>query len=176
MSKATEQEIWEKIQFRFMVTKTVYTCPQSAASLVRVNLSFLVAGRRDTEDTTSHNCMPSQGKDSIFPWVVIRKMMKQAKHIQMRTFVGRSIQASAARNRQRRSLLCQSMLCLMRSHELGTDFAISSISSLSSLFWSSLFWSSESCCAGFSFTLFRNPSPSNSSPSFGSSDHCQGQK
>ena len=154
-----------------MITVTVYTCPQSATSLARTSLSFLVAGRRDNEDMTSHNCMPSQGKDSIFPWLSMRKTTKQAKHIQMRTFVGRRTQASAARNRQRRSLLCQSMLCLMRSHMLGTDFAISSISSPSSLFRSS-----ESCSPNFSISLFRNPSPSNSSPSFGSSDHCQGQK
>ena len=101
----------------------------------------------------------------------MRNTAKQAKLIQMRTLVGRSVQAKAASNRQRRSLLCQSMLCLMRSQKLGTDFVISSTSSLSSLFESSLLRSMVFCSS-----LFRRPSSSTSSSSSGSMDHCHGQK
>ena len=137
------------------------TYPQRATSRRRVSLSFLVAGSNDREDIWTHICMPSQGRDNILPCVVMRSTAKEAKLIQIRTFVGRSIQAKAASNRQRRSLFCQSMLCLIRSQRLGTDFAISSTSSLSSLFESS---------------LFRSPSSSTLSSSLGSRDHCQGQK
>lgn len=115
------------------------------------------------------------------PSVTIRTRTKQAKLIQIRRFVGRSVQASAASNRHRRSLFCQSILCLTRPQRLGTDFAISSASSrpssLSSLLASSslllfsLFVSPLSICS-----LVRKPFPSTPSSSFGSIDHCQGQK
>ena len=88
------------------------TYPQRNASVSKTFLSFLVAGRKDKEDMWTHICIPSQGKDSILPYVVTRKSVKVAKHIQIRRLVGRRTQAKAASNRQRRSLFFESEILL----------------------------------------------------------------
>lgn len=85
------------------------TDPQRKASLRRTFLSCLVAGRKVGEEMWTHICIPSQGSDRSLPCVITRNSIKVAKHIQIRTLVGRSIQAKAASNRQRRSLLSRSV-------------------------------------------------------------------
>ena len=87
------------------------TYPQRQASVNKTFRSCLVAGRKDREEMWTHICIPSQGNGSILPRVVIRNSTKVAKHIQIRMFVGRSIQAKAASKRQRRSLFFESGLC-----------------------------------------------------------------
>ena len=104
----------------------------------------------------THISIPSQGNDSILPCVLIRNRAKVAKHIQISMLVGRSIQAKAARNRQRRSLFFESGFCSLQSQKLITYFAVSS----------------TYLCSSF----VRRPSLSISSSSSGSIDHCQGQK
>ena len=101
-------------------------------------------------------CMPSQGKDSILPHVVIRKSVNVAKHIQIRILVGRSTQAKAASNRQRRSLFSESEILPIATQDQISNFV----------------FSSTSLCSPFA----RKPSLSISSSSSASIDHCQGQK
>ena len=60
------------------------------------------------EEMWTHICRPSQGSDRSLPCVATRNSTKVAKHIQIRMLVGRSIQAKAASNRQRRSLFPES--------------------------------------------------------------------
>lgn len=86
----------------------------------------------------------------------MRNRAKVAKHIQIRMLVGRSIQAKAASNRQRRILFPESAVCSMQSHKLITYIA----------------FSSPSLCSPF----VRRPSLSISPSSSASVDHCQGQK
>ena len=89
------------------LTKTA-TYPQRQASFSKTFLSCLVAGRKVMEEMWTQICRPSQGSDRSLPCVVTRNSTKEAKHIQIRMLVGRSIQAKAASSRQRRSLFPES--------------------------------------------------------------------
>ena len=86
----------------------------------------------------------------------MRNRAKVAKHVQIRMLVGRSIQAKAASNRQRRRLFFVSGFCSLRTPKLTTYFATSS----------------TSLCSSF----VRRPSLSISSSSSASVDQCHGQR